>query len=69
MFLKDFLIIKQFLNFKKFNAEGNFDRISSLILLGIYWKSIDIKGKRELASRKKVTEENDKTDIFNRQWF
>ena len=57
------------LELKKFNAEGNFDRISSLILLGIYWKSIDIKGKRELASRKKVTEENDKTDIFNRQWF
>lgn len=57
------------LELKKFNAEGNFDRISSLILLGIYWKSIDIKGKRELASRKKVTEDNDKTDIFNRQWF
>lgn len=57
------------LELKKFNAEGNFDRVSSLILLGIYWKSIDIKGKRELASRKKVTEDNDKTDIFNRQWF
>lgn len=57
------------LELKKFNAEGNFDRISSLILLGIYWKSIDIKGKRELANRKKVTEDNDKTDIFNRQWF
>lgn len=57
------------LELKKFNTEGNFDRISSLILLGIYWKSIDIKGKRELASRKKVTEDNDKTDIFNRQWF
>lgn len=64
-----FLDYQTILELKKFNAEGNFDRISSLILLGIYWKSIDIKGKRELASRKKVTEENDKTDIFNRQWF
>ena len=64
-----FLDYQTILELKKFNAEGNFDRISSLILLGIYWKSIDIKGKQELASRKKVTEDNDKTDIFNRQWF
>lgn len=74
-FGEDMYIFERFLDYqtilelKKFNAEGNFDRISSLILLGIYWKSIDIKGKRELASRKKVTEDNDKTDIFNRQWF
>lgn len=64
-----FLDYQTILELKKFNSDGNFDRISSLILLGIYWKSIDIKGKRELANRKKVTEENDKTDIFNRQWF
>ena len=64
-----FLDYQTILELKKFNAEGNFDRISSLILLGIYWKSIDIKGKRELANRKKVTQDNDKTDIFNRQWF
>lgn len=64
-----FLDYQTILELKKFNAEGNFDRISSLILLGIYWKSIDIKGKRELASRKKATEDNDKTDIFNRKWF
>nr|UWD61476.1 MAG: Terminase [Bacteriophage sp.] len=64
-----FLDYQTILELKKFNAEGNFDRISSLILLGIYWKSIDIKGKRELANRKRVTEDNDKTDIFNRQWF
>lgn len=64
-----FLDYQTILELKKFNSEGNFDRISSLILLGIYWKSVDIKGKRELANRKKVTEENDKTDIFNRQWF
>ena len=43
-----FLDYQTILELKKFNAEGNFDRISSLILLGIYWKSIDIKGKREL---------------------
>jgi hypothetical protein len=64
-----FLDYQTILELKKFNVDGNFDRISSLILLGIYWKSIDIKGKRELANRKKVTEDNDKTDIFNRNWF
>lgn len=64
-----FLDYQTILELKKFNADGNFDRISSLILLGIYWKSIDIKGKRELSNRKKVTEDNDKTDIFNRNWF
>lgn len=64
-----FLDYQTILELKKFNADGNFDRISSLILLGIYWKSIDIKGKRELANRKKVTEDNNKTDIFNRNWF
>lgn len=64
-----FLDYQTILELKKFNADGNFDRISSLILLGIYWKSIDIKGKRELANRKEVTEDTDKTDIFNRNWF
>lgn len=64
-----FLDYQTILELKKFNADGNFDRISSLILLGIYWKSIDIKCKRELANRKKVTEDNDKIDIFNRNWF
>ena len=64
-----FLDYQTILELKKFTAAGNFDRISSLILLGIYWKSIDIKGKRELANRKKVTEYNNKTDIFNRNWF
>ena len=74
-FAEDIYVFERFLDYqtilelKKFNADGNFDRISSLILLGIYWKSIDIKGKRELANRKKVTEDNDKTDIFNRNWF
>lgn len=68
-FFERFLDYQTILELKKFNADGNFDRISSLILLGIYWKSIDIKGKRELANRKKVTENNDKTDIFNRNWF
>ena len=57
------------LELKKFNAEGNFDRVSSLILMGIYWKSIDIKGKRELSHRKKVEEGDYGKSIMTRPWF
>lgn len=56
------------LELKKFNNLGNFDRVSSLILLGIYWKSVDIKNKRRLEQRVEMTEEND-TSIMNRPWF
>lgn len=58
------------LEFKKFNAEGNFDRVSSLILAGIYWKSIDIKAIKEMSHRKKITEDDYyEKDVMNRDWF
>ena len=59
------------LEFKKFTADGNYDRVSSLILLGVYWKSLDIKNKQKLESRVKVTEETEdtSTDFFSRDWF
>ena len=58
------------LEFKKFNAEGNFDRVSSLILAGIYWKSIDIKAIKEMSHRKKITEDDYyEKDVMNRAWF
>ena len=49
---------KFILELKKFNAEGNFDRVSSLILAGIYWKSIDIKAIKEMSHRRKITEDD-----------
>ena len=59
------------LELKKFNADGNFDRVSSLILAGIYWKSIDIKAIKEMSHRKKVTEDDyyGEKNIMERPWF
>lgn len=57
------------LEIKKWNAMGNFDRVSEMLLIGIYWKSIDIKGRIELASRKKVEDTEDQQSIMEREWF
>lgn len=56
------------LEIKKWNSEGNFDRVSALLLLGIYWKSVDVKGKKELESRKHF-KDMDARDIMSRPWF
>lgn len=56
------------LEIKKWNSEGNFDRVSALLLLGIYWKSIDIKSKNEIKTRKHYSE-MDERDILQREWF
>lgn len=56
------------LEIKKWNSEGNFDRVSALLLLGIYWKSIDIKSKNEIKTRKHYSE-IDEREIMARPWF
>lgn len=56
------------LEIKKWNSEGNFDRVSALLLLGIYWKSIDIKSKNEIKTRKHYSE-MDEREIMARPWF
>ena len=56
------------LEIKKWNSEGNFDRVSALLLLGIYWKSIDIKSKNEIKTRKHYSE-MDERNILQREWF
>lgn len=57
------------LELKKWNAEGNFDRVSQLIIRAIQWKAMQIKAGYELRSRVKVTEDNDKSSFWNREWF
>lgn len=55
---------------KKWNALGNFDRVSEMVLRGIHWKATNIQATDELSSRVKLTAENiDKNDILNRPWF
>ena len=57
------------LELKKWNAEGNFDRVSQLIIRAIQWKAMQIKASYLLRSRVQVTEENDKSSFWNREWF
>lgn len=57
------------LEFKKFNATGNFDRVSALILMGIYWKSVDMEKLKQLANRQKIDLENDPNDFWNRPLY
>ena len=57
------------LEIKKWNPMGNFDRLSEMLLIGIYWKSIDVKGKIELSSRKKLEDVDNPNDIMEREWF
>lgn len=58
------------LELKKFNPIGNFDRVSEMLLLAIYYKSLDIKGNLELNNRKKITENhNTAKEFFERKWY
>ena len=58
------------LELKKWNTKGNFDRVSEMLLRGIEWKGMEIKGLHDLENRKPLTEENiDENDILNREWF
>ena len=57
------------LEIKKWNPMGNFDRLSEMLLIGIYWKSIDVKGKIELSSRKRLEDADSPNDIMEREWF
>ena len=57
------------LEVKKWNNIGNFDRVSEMLLIAIYYKSIDIKGKMELESRKKYEDIDNIEDIMNREWY
>lgn len=57
------------LELKKWNAEGNFDRVSQLIIRAIQWKAMQIKASYLLRTRVQLTEDNDKSSFWNREWF
>ena len=57
------------LELKKWNLSGNFDRVSEMIMQAIRWKLCDIEAAKELASRKKVTDERNINNILTRDWF
>ena len=58
------------LELKKWSTNGNYDRVSEMLLRGIEWKAKQLLNEDELSSRKDLTEENsDSQDILNRSWF
>ena len=58
------------LELKKWNALGNFDRVSSMIVRALQWKLEDIRATKALAHRKKLKESDEYSkDILHRDWF
>ena len=55
------------LELKKWNNVGNFDRVSEMIMRALRWRLMDVTAAKELATRKKVTEQSN--DIWSRDWF
>ena len=54
------------LELKKWNAVGNFDRVSEMIMRALRWRLFDVKAAKELAHRKKVI---DKKDFWHRPLY
>lgn len=54
------------LELKKWNAIGNFDRVSEMIMRALRWRLFDVKAAKELAHRKKVI---DKKDFWHRPLY
>lgn len=54
------------LELKKWNAIGNFDRVSEMIMRALRWRLYDVKAAKELAHRKKVI---DKKDFWHRPLY
>lgn len=58
------------LELKKWSIKGNFDRVSSLLLRGIEWKSMNLKAADALSNRHELNVDNlDANDILSRNWF
>ena len=67
LFFQTIYDYQSILELKKWNNNGNFDRVSEMIIRAIRWKLLDVQAAKELVARKKV--ESDKKSIFNRDWF
>ena len=57
------------LELKKFNAQGNFDRVSEMIIRGLQWRQMDVKAEKELQRHKKIDVDNPSNNILKRDWF
>ena len=57
------------LELKKWNAVGNFDRVSEMIIYALQWRQRNVDAAKQLANRKKIEDVVNKDSIFNRDWF
>lgn len=57
------------LELKKWNALGNFDRVSSMIVRALQWKLADIRATKAMSNRKKVLDTEKSKHILKRNWF
>jgi len=59
------------LELKKWNSNGNYDRVSEMIIRALQWKQKDIEAAKELAARKKLETSGDSysNNIMNRDWY
>jgi hypothetical protein len=55
------------LELKKFNPQGNFDRVSEMIIRALQWRQMDVNAEKELRRHKKINTDNN--NIFKRDWF
>ena len=52
---------------KMWSSNGNYDRVSEMIIRALQWKLVDVEAAKELAHRKQIIK--DKNSIFKRNWF
>ena len=57
------------LELKKFNPQGNFDRVSEMIIRALQWRQMDVNAEKELQRHKKIDKENPDRSILKRAWF
>ena len=57
------------LELKKFNPQGNFDRVSEMIIRALQWRQMDVNAEKELQRHKKIDTDSYSNSILKRDWF
>ena len=56
------------LELKKFNSQGNFDRVSEMIIRALQWRQSDVNAAKQLERHKKI-DTSKQESILHRAWF
>lgn len=57
------------LELKKWNTEGNYDRVSEMLIRAIEYKAIELIRSWELVNKVEISQSTQPNGIFNREWF